>query len=100
MPLSGLVALEKDNRTLDAYFKSSPGVCNPSYMPYFKESYNRLCRIFGIKIITNDDFEKVPGDNSSADIDAIKEIKKRLLYSAFISKKETGQKYMRDTRRR
>lgn len=88
VPLSGLVALEKDNRTLDAYFKSSPGVCNPSYMPYFKESYNRLCRIFGIKIITNDDFEKVPGDNSSADIDAIKEIKKRLLYIAFISKKE------------
>ena len=87
VPLSGLVALEKDNSTLDAYFKSSSGVCNPSYMPWYKESYNRLCRIFNITVITNNDFEKVPGGDNYADLEAIKEIKKRLLYIAFISGK-------------
>lgn len=88
VPLSGLVALEKGNHTLEAYFKSNPGVCSPSYMPLFKDSYNRLCRMFNITIITDDDFEKVADQESYADIEAIKEIKKRLLYIAFISGKE------------
>lgn len=88
VPLSGLVALEKDNKTLESYFKSNLGVCNPSYMPMFKDDYNRLCKILGIRIIYNDDFEKVPGGENYADIEAIKEIKKRLLYIAFISGKD------------
>jgi hypothetical protein len=41
VPLSSLVALEKESKTLDAYFKSNSGVCNPSYMPDYIYEYNR-----------------------------------------------------------
>lgn len=87
VPLSGLVALEKDNKTLDAYFKSNAYVCNPSYMPIYKENYNRMCDIFHIQRITDDDFKKEPDGKSYRDEEAVVEIKKRLAYLSFISGK-------------
>ena len=61
-PLNNLVALEYGNETLRDNFSGNAAVCNPSYMPEFKDDYNKLCRIFKIRILTNDDFqkEKVP----------------------------------------
>lgn len=96
VPLRELVAIEKDNETLEAYFKSNDYVCNLSYMPDTKDSYERLCRILGIRIIADDDFEKTYSGNSYTDEAAKAEIKKRLLYLAFIGKgdwKETYRKY-------
>lgn len=88
VPLSSLVALEKESKTLDAYFKSNPGVCNPSYMPDYIYEYNTLCNTFDIPIITDEDFSKVPEGRNYADEEAIKEIKKRLLYISFITGKD------------
>lgn len=88
VPLKGLVALKKDNKTLDAFFKSNSHVCNPSYMPAIKEDYKRLCDIFDISIITDEDFEKQTDGENHRDDEAIVEIKKRLAYLSFISGKE------------
>lgn len=80
-PISELVALEWNNKTLRDYFGSNELVCNPSYMPEEKHAYDRLCDIFSIKRITNQDFEKIKhGDRDEA---AISEIGKRLLYVAY-----------------
>ena len=91
VPLSSLVALEKDNNTLDAYFKSNAHVCSPSYMPDYKTDYNRLCDIFKITVISDDDFDKKPAGNHYRDEEAVVEIKKRLAYLAFASGKENWQ---------
>lgn len=81
VPLTELVALEWGNKTLKDYFGSNDSVCNPSYMPEEKHSFDRLCDIFGIRVITNDDFEKIK--NGKRDEVAIEEIGKRLLYVAY-----------------
>lgn len=81
VPLSGLVAMEWGNKTLRDYFSSNASVCNPSYMPEERHVFERLCEIFGIKIITNEDFQKVKVGRR--DEEAIAEIGKRLLYVAY-----------------
>lgn len=81
VPLTELVALEWGNKTLKDYFGSNDSVCNPSYMPEEKHFFDRLCDIFGIRVITNDDFEKIK--NGKRDEVAIAEIGKRLLYVAY-----------------
>ena len=74
-PINELVALEWNNKTLRDYFGSNKLVCNPSYMPEEKHAYDRLCDIFSIKRITNQDFEKIKhGEKDEA---AISEIGKR-----------------------
>lgn len=83
-PLKDLVALEWGNETLSNYFGSNPFVCSLSYMPEYKEDYNRLCLILGITIINNNDFEKQK-IGWRRDESAIVEIKKRLLYLSYKS---------------
>ena len=87
--LSDLVALEWNNKTLRDYFGSNEAVCNPSYMPEERHAYDRLCDIFGIKRITNDDFKK--NKNGDRDEKAISEIGKRLLYVAYKTDSENWE---------
>ena len=82
-PLTTLVALEWGNDTLKGNFGGNAYVCNPSYMPEFKEDYVRLCKILGIKILTNNDFSKRKDGNCQKDVAAVHEISKRLLYLAY-----------------
>lgn len=83
-PLSSLVALEWGNDTLRGNFSSNPFVCNPSYMPDSKEEFNKICYLFGIKIIKDADFHKEKRDYKE-DLAAKSEFKKRLLYLAYKS---------------
>ena len=80
-PIQGLVALEWGNKTLLNYFSSNESVCNPSYMPEDRYTYNKLCELLSIPVIGNDDFEKTK--EGVVDQDAISEIGKRLLYVAY-----------------
>ena len=86
--LTSLVALEWNNDTLKGNFSGNAHVCNPSYMPESQTDYNRLCKIFGIKILTNNDFIKRKVGVCKRDVDAIHEIDIRLLYLAYKSQKE------------
>lgn len=90
-PLKDLVALEYDNKTLRDYFKSNPFICSLSYMPEYKSDYNRLCDIFKIRTVTDDDFQKAPEGENQKDYPAIGEIRKRLLYLAYISDDDNWQ---------
>lgn len=81
VPIDSLVALEWGNKTLLNYFSSSESVCNPSYLPEDRFTYNALCELLSIPIITNDDFEKTK--DGEVDNEAIFEIGKRLLYVAY-----------------
>lgn len=83
VPLNSLVALEWGNETLRGNFGGSAYVCNPSYMPEFKEDYVKLCKILNIKILTNNDFTKRKAGDCHKDIAAVNEISKRLLYLAY-----------------
>ncbi len=81
VPMKELVALEWGNKTLLNYFSSNESVCNPSYMPEDRYTYNKLCELLSIPVITNDDFKKAKEGN--VDQEAILEIGKRLLYVAY-----------------
>jgi hypothetical protein len=91
VPLANLVALEHENKTLKNNFGGNPFVCNPSYMTEYKEDYNKLCRIFNIKILTNKDFKKKKTGNCYTDNEAIDTFKKCLLYLAYKSEKDDWQ---------
>lgn len=96
VPLEGLVALEWGNKTLLNYFSSNEAVCNPSYMPEDRFTYNTLCELLSIPVITNVDFKKTK--IGEVDKEAISEIGKRLLYIAYKENpkewKEQHEKYM------
>lgn len=94
-PLSSLVALDWKNSTLSDSFGTNLHVCNPSFMPEFRQDFERLCHILGIKIISNSDFQKRKTGECYEDTEAKEEIKKRLLYLAYKAGgdwKETYQK--------
>lgn len=91
VPLKDLVALEYDNKTLRDYFKSNPYICSLSYMPEYKTDYTRLCDIFKIRIVTDHDFQKAPEGDNQKDYPAIAEIRKRILYLAYISDDKNWQ---------
>lgn len=88
VPLNTLVALEWGNETLKGNFGGNAYVCNPSYMPEFKDDYVKLCKILGIKILTNSDFTKQKAGVCQKDTVAIREISKRLLYLAYKTGKD------------
>lgn len=88
VPLQTLVALEWNNETLKSNFSNNAYVCNPSYMPEYKQDFERLCNIFNIKILKNSDFEKRKAGQWFEDTEAKQEIQKRLLYLAYKSGKE------------
>lgn len=88
VPLKSLYALEWDNSLLKDNFGGNANVCNPSYMPEYQQDYNKLCEIFDIKILTNDDFKKEKVGKYERDIEAEKEISKRLLYLAYKTGKD------------
>lgn len=90
-PLSTLVALEWGNETLKGNFGGNAYVCNPSYMPEFKDDYVKLCKILGIKILTNNDFTKKKAGTCQKDTVAIREISKRLLYLAYKTGKDNWE---------
>lgn len=91
VPLNTLVALEWGNETLKGNFGGNAYVCNPSYMPEFKDDYVRLCKILGIKILTNSDFTKKKAGECQKDTVAIREISKRLLYLAYKTGKDNWE---------
>lgn len=91
VPLSTLVALEWGNETLKGNFGGNAYVCNPSYMPEFKDDYVKLCKILGIKILTNNDFTKKKAGTCQKDTVAIREISKRLLYLAYKTGKDNWE---------
>lgn len=81
--LSGLVAIEWGNMTLKGNFGNSQYICNPSNMPEYKQDFERLCKIFGITILTNDDFKKRKNGEWHLDNTAKTEMRKRLLYLSY-----------------
>lgn len=87
VPLTSLVALEWGNGTLSGNFSSNAHVCNQSYMPEYKQDFDKLCKILDIKIITNKDLQKRKSGQWHYDETARKEISKRLLYLAYKSGK-------------
>lgn len=91
VPLGTLVALEWGNETLKGNFGGNAYVCNPSYMPEFKDDYVKLCKILGIKILTNNDFRKKKAGTCQKDTVAIREISKRLLYLAYKTGKDNWE---------
>lgn len=91
VPLCNLVALEWGNETLIGNFGGNAYVCNPSYMPEFKEDYVKLCKILNIKILSNKDFVKQKTGVYQKDTIAIKEISKRLLYLAYKTGKDNWE---------
>ena len=91
VPLNSLVALEWGNETLKGNFGGNAYVCNPSYMPEFKDDYVKLCKILNIKILTNTDFTKQKAGICQKDTDAIREISKRLLYLAYKTGKDNWE---------
>ena len=52
-------------------------------MPETKQAYDLLCKILGIKILTDKDFKKQKGGKCDPDAEARAEIDKRLLYIAY-----------------
>lgn len=91
VPLNTLVALEWGNETLKGNFGGNAYVCNPSYMPESKDDYVKLCKILGIKVLTNSDFTKQKAGEYHKDTDAIREISKRLLYLAYKTGKDNWE---------
>ena len=91
VPLRSLVALEWGNETLKGNFGGNAYVCNPSYMPEYKDDYVKLCKILNIKILTNADFSKKKAGNYQIDVEAIHEISKRLLYLAYKTEKDNWE---------
>lgn len=91
VPLNTLVALEWGNETLKGNFGGNAYVCNPSYMPEFKDDYVKLCKILGIKILSNSDFTKKKAGECHKDTVAIREISKRLLYLAYKTGKDNWE---------
>lgn len=89
--MNTLVALEWGNETLKGNFGGNSFVCNPSYMPETKEDFNKLCGILNIRILTNDDFSKQKAGDYHKDVEAIREISKRLVYLAYKTGKENWE---------
>ena len=100
VPLSSLVALEWKNGTLIGNFGGNAYVCNPSYMPEYKDDFVKLCKILNIKILTNNDFVKRKAGACQKDIVAIKEISNRLLYLAYKSGKDNWEDLYDDYKER
>lgn len=95
-PLRNLVALEwaDGSSALKDSFGGNAFVCNPSNMPETKMVYDKICTIFGIKILTERDFIKKKSGNCIIDDKARNEIDKRLLYIAYkIDKKNWKSRY-------
>ncbi|KWW29928.1 MAG: Uncharacterized protein AUK63_1155 [bacterium P3] len=88
VPLKGLYALEWGNKTLKDNFSGNARICNPSYMPESKIDYDKLCSIFNIRILTDNDFSKRKDGHFFRDEEAIREIRKRLLYLAYKTGKD------------
>lgn len=84
-PLKSLVALEwADGRSqLKDNFGGNAFICNPSNMPETKQAYDKICDFFGIKILTDKDFQKKKDGICSLDPKARNEIDKRLHYIAY-----------------
>lgn len=93
VPLKDLYALEWGNKTLKDNFSGNAWICNPSNMPEFKIYYDKLCSIFHIKILTDADFTKRKDGKFFRDENAIREIRKRLLYLAY----KTGKDNWKET---
>ena len=91
VPLNTLIALEWGNKTLKDNFGGNAFVCNPSYMPEFKDDYIKLCKILGIRMLTNNDFTKKKAGEYHKDVDAVREISKRLLYLAYKTGKDNWE---------
>ena len=85
VPLNELKALEWDNTTLKDNFGGNAYICNPSYMPDTKWVYEKICDVFNIQVLTNKDFQKRKEGKAFEDVEAINEIRKRLLYLAYKS---------------
>ena len=81
------------NKTLKDNFSGNAWICNPSNMPEFKIYYDKLCSIFHIKILTDADFTKRKDGKFFRDENAIREIRKRLLYLAY----KTGKDNWKET---
>lgn len=93
VPLKDLFALEWGNKTLKDNFSGNARICNPSYMPDYKVYYDKICSIFQIRILTDADFTKRKDGKFFRDENAIREIRKRLLYLAY----KTGKDNWRET---
>lgn len=100
VPLKNLFALEWENKTLKDNFSGNAHVCNPSFMPEYKMDYDKLCSLFHIKVLTNADFKKRKDGKFYRDIDAIKEIRKRLLYLAYKTGKDNWKELFEDYSKR
>ena len=87
VPLQSLVALELGNATLRDNFGGNDYVCRLEGMPEDEKNYKKICDLFGIKILTNDDFRKAK-EGCRPDAEAVKEISKRLLYLAYKANKD------------
>ena len=85
VPLNELKALEWDNTTLKDNFGGNAYICNLSYMPETKRVYEKICDVFNIQVLSNKDFQKRKEGKAFEDIDAINEIRKRLLYLSYKS---------------
>lgn len=85
VPLKDLVALEPGNATLKGNFSGNIAVCSPSQMPESITDYERLCDIFKIPILTNEDFHKKKEGKCNIDQDFIIEARKKLIYLAWKS---------------
>ena len=87
VPLQSLVALEYGNVTLRDNFGGNDYICRLEGMPEDENIYNKICNIFGIKILTNDDFRKAK-EGGRPDAEAVKDISKRLLYLTYKANKD------------
>ncbi len=90
VPLRNLVALEwaDGSSALKDSFGGNEYICNPSNMPETKIVYDKLCKILGIKILTEKDFKKQKSGYCFTDEGARHEIDKRLLYIAYKTDKK------------
>ena len=72
---------------IDFAFGGNDYVCRLEGMPDDEKYYNKICNLFGIKILTNDDFRKAK-EGGRTDSEAVEEISKRLLYLAYKADKD------------
>lgn len=97
--LQSLVALEFGNATLRDNFGGNDYVCRLEGMPDDEKYYNKICNLFGIKILTNDDFRKAK-EGGRTDSEAVEEISKRLLYLAYKADKDNWKELYEEYKRK